>query len=346
MSAVKINYLNGLFLINKPKGITSHDVVARVRKSLQMKSVGHVGTLDPMATGLMGILVGEATKVSDYLRDETKSYKLQLKLGIETDSFDITGNIIAEADTGHLSREDVLSRINSFQGEVELRVPAFSAIKRDGKKLYQRARDGEEFTPPLKLMKFYNLKIESCELPYVDLSFDCTKGSYVRSWISELGKKLSVGATMTRLERTRILNYHLGESITLDELDKFSPQFSKLKLSFQNTQNNELTTEVTTAPSKGAYQDLYRDLGLSYYDLSRLLPLWKSITINGRDERMMLNGVITHGLNRRLILEQKLAQKLNSSQGVKVISSQTGQLLSLLEALPDSPLKIRRVFRL
>ena len=327
-------YLNGLFLIRKPSGITSHDVVAKLRRILSIKQVGHTGTLDPLAEGLMGVLVGEATKVSNFLRDESKSYRLELQLGLTTDTEDITGEVLENKDAGRITEEVLKSQILDLEGEMTIPVPKYSAIKRDGQKLYEKARAGVEFEPPLKLMGFSNIKIENVDLPKAQVSFNCTKGSYVRSWITELGRHLEVGATMTALERTRIFNYHLEEAIQLEDLESLKEGFHELKQAYLNQPESFYTQKM----------DLVKKLGLSFYELSQLFPHWKSIMIQGRDEKLLKNGMVSHELNRRLIFEQKKAQKTGEIQDIKVLSSSSGQLLSILEARPDSPLKIKRVF--
>lgn len=211
---------NGLFLINKEQGVTSHDVVFSLRKILKDKQIGHIGTLDPMATGLLVCLVGESVKLSDYLMGSDKKYGLTLKLGIETDSWDITGNVLKTSDE-IVSERQIESAIQKFSGNQNLSIPMFSAKKINGQKLYEIARkdnDMESFEGPLKEMKFWDLKIHEIKFPLVRLEFWCSKGAFVRSWAYSLGKKLGVGAVLAQLERQAIGEYSLGSATTLNQL--------------------------------------------------------------------------------------------------------------------------------
>ncbi len=228
--------LNGLILIDKKEGMTSHDVVFSLRKILKDKQVGHIGTLDPMAEGLLVCLVGESVKLSDYLMGSDKTYRLTLKLGLDTDTWDITGKTLNTSDNV-VTGSAIEAAIFSLMGDQKLSIPMYSAKKVDGKKLYEVARKssailaplpsqesdsfrttGAEFEGPAKEMKFWDLKMASIRYPYVSLEFQCSKGSFVRSWVYALGKKLGVGAALSKLERLAIGEYSLENATTLEKL--------------------------------------------------------------------------------------------------------------------------------
>ena len=228
--------LNGLILIDKKEGMTSHDVVFSLRKIIKDKQVGHIGTLDPMAEGLLVCLVGESVKLSDYLMGSNKTYRLTFKLGVETDTWDITGQVLKT--TAQVVDSNVIrSAIELLMGNQVLAIPMYSAKKVDGKKLYEVARKssanlapmseqtkensefvGVEFEGPAKDMKFWDLKIAFIEYPYVSLEFQCSKGSFVRSWVYTLGKRLGVGAALSKLQRLAIGEFSLEKATTLENL--------------------------------------------------------------------------------------------------------------------------------
>lgn len=218
--SVPNNKLNGILLINKESGVTSHDVVFSLRKIVKDKQVGHIGTLDPLADGLLVCLVGESVKLSDYLMGSDKKYRLTLKLGVETDSWDSTGNILKTFDAA-VDKETLESSIHALSGDQNLPIPMYSAKKVNGQKLYEIARNDktiENFEGPLKEMKFWAVEILNIQMPFVTVEFRCSKGSFVRSWIHILGKQLGTGAIMTALKRLAIGEYTLENSATLGQL--------------------------------------------------------------------------------------------------------------------------------
>lgn len=200
--------------------MTSHDVVFALRKIVKDKQVGHIGTLDPLADGLLVCLVGESVKLSDYLMASNKRYQLTFKLGVETDTWDSTGKVLKTSQV-KIDEATLNKAILEFSGEQVLPIPMYSAKKVKGQKLYDIARADvtlENFEGPLKEMKFWEVKILNINLPEVTVEFWCSKGSFVRSWIYCLGKKMGYGATMTQLRRLNIGNYSLQDAITLEEL--------------------------------------------------------------------------------------------------------------------------------
>lgn len=255
--------LNGLLLINKPSGCTSHDVVARARKILKTKSIGHTGTLDPLASGLMVLLVGQATKLSDFFLKGNKGYRVRIKLGIVTDSLDTTGKILSEKNTSHLSEEKVLEKIKFLQGHHVLPIPAFSAKKVDGVKMCEMARKGEKVPEIEKDMFFYDLQVIAMDVPFVELSFSCSKGSFVRSWVQKLGELLQVGAIVQELERTYSEPYDLKNAISLEKLEG-------------------------------------GELGAAWIPLNQTLLDWPGIIVNPQEQHHVQNGLIPGLLSSRI----------------------------------------------
>ncbi len=301
---------DGLLLIDKPEGLTSHDVVDHVRRKLSRKDVGHAGTLDPLATGLLVLLIGNATKLSDFILNGDKAYETTLQLGIETDTDDKTGNIIKTfSQTLDFSKADYEKIISELSGSIELPVPIYSAIKIKGQKLYHKAREGQVFTPPLKTMEFRNIQILESHPDQLKVHFDCSKGSYVRSWVKAIGQKLGCGATVTSLRRTNSNPYSVVEAISWPEFVELSPE------------------------------SLYQ--GSSWIPLKKSLPSWPSLKIEGFDEKLISNGQISRRLHRFLELEYGQIENL---EGVKLLSRRSGELVSLLSYNPPLNFKIRRVF--
>ena len=219
--------LSGLLLVDKPSGITSFDVVARLRRVLGTRRIGHTGTLDPMATGLMAVLIGRGTKLAPYVTDTRKSYRAVARLGLETNTYDAEGEIVAEASEVLLSQvteRHVQEALAQFRGPIKQRPPAFSAIKVDGERLYAKARRGEEVTAPIRDVVVHEVTLLSHELPSVEFFVDCSKGTYIRSIAHDLGQTLNVGAHLTALRRTRVGAFELSDAWTLDALEALPEQ--------------------------------------------------------------------------------------------------------------------------
>ena len=207
--------MDGIFNIYKEKGFTSHDVVAVVRKTIHMKKVGHTGTLDPDAEGVLPICVGRATKLSDIIMDGRKSYRAVLRLGITTTTEDASGEILAACPV-EFDEEKIRRAALSFMGKQEQIPPMYSAIKVNGKKLYELAREGKEIERKARMIEIYDIRIR-CFLPpdAVELDVDCSKGTYIRTLCADIGKKLGCGAAMAQLKRTRAGSFRVEDSITL-----------------------------------------------------------------------------------------------------------------------------------
>ena len=214
-----INSLSGILFINKPAGITSHDVVDHVRRKLHMKRIGHAGTLDPMATGLLIILVGQATKLSQYLMGLDKSYTGTMKLGETTDSQDRDGEIVETKPVEGITPEKIEEVAKTFVGDQYQTPPMFSAKKQGGVALYKLARKGVEVEREPRFIRIESLNVQKVELPFVTFDVRCSKGTYIRTIAHDIGQKLGVGAHLTSLVRTSIDKYQLSEAIDLDAFE-------------------------------------------------------------------------------------------------------------------------------
>ncbi|MGC8902691.1 MAG: tRNA pseudouridine(55) synthase TruB [Fervidobacterium sp.] len=208
--------ISGLILVDKEKGPTSHDMVNKVRRILKIQQVGHAGTLDPFASGLLLIGVGKATRLLEYLQGETKIYKVKMKLGIITDTFDITGNIMEENQID-ISEKEIIDAINSFVGTYKQVPPAYSAKKYQGRKLYEFAREGKIINLPPREVTIYEITNINIELPYVEFTTKVSAGTYIRSLCMDIGYKLGCGATAVELRRTRVGKFTIDDAIALDE---------------------------------------------------------------------------------------------------------------------------------
>jgi tRNA pseudouridine55 synthase len=209
----------GILLLDKPSGPTSHDVVMAVRRGTGEKQVGHAGTLDPLATGLLVICLGPATRLSDYLRDKDKRYRARVRLGQSTNTYDADGEITAETDNLP-ERATVEEALVKFRGPIQQRPPAFSAIKRGGKKAYELARAGEAVELEARPVEIHLLELLEWQPPEFTLDVFCSSGTYIRSLAHDLGQALGCGAHLTALRRTASGNFQVGEAVTLDELKK------------------------------------------------------------------------------------------------------------------------------
>ena len=210
---------DGIINVYKEKGFTSHDVVAKMRGILKQKKIGHTGTLDPMAEGVLPVCLGKATKLCDMLTDKTKTYEAVLLLGRETDTQDTTGEILAEypvmADVAQV-KEAVLS----FLGHYDQIPPMYSALKVDGKKLYELARAGKEVERKARPVEILDIHVDRIELPRVTMTVTCSKGTYIRTLCYDIGRKLGCGGCMESLLRTQVSGFCLKDSLTLTQIEE------------------------------------------------------------------------------------------------------------------------------
>ena len=209
--------MDGILNIYKEKGYTSHDVVAILRKKLSIKRIGHTGTLDPNAEGVLVVCLGRATKAVSYLEADSKRYIAELTLGFTTDTGDIWGNILSEKNVD-LSEEEIKSAILSFKGKISQVPPMYSALKVNGKKLYELAREGIEVKRKARDIEIFNIEIISIDENKVSFEVFCSKGTYIRTLCEDIGAKLGVGATMSALERIQAGNFKKETAIKLDDI--------------------------------------------------------------------------------------------------------------------------------
>jgi tRNA pseudouridine55 synthase len=211
--------LHGYLVLDKPGGWTSFDVVARARRILGEKRIGHAGTLDPAATGVLPLAVGAATKTLEFLTDASKTYLADITFGVETDSQDIEGRVTRISDASGLTGANVATALQRMLGPQEQIPPMHSAIKIGGQKLYELARRGEEIERPPRPVTFYTLDLCAWEPPVATVLVDCSKGTYIRSLARDLGEALGVGAHLSNLVRTRSGPFSLDDAITIAELE-------------------------------------------------------------------------------------------------------------------------------
>ena len=214
------NIYNGIINIFKEKGFTSHDVVAKMRGILKQKKIGHSGTLDPDATGVLPILLGNATVLSDMLTDKSKEYEAVMLLGVSTDTQDITGKILEKRDTSNLNKDTVKEVILSFLGEYMQLPPMYSALKVGGKKLVDLAREGKEVKREPRAVYIFDINIMDISLPKVKFKAKVSKGTYIRTLCHDIGEKLSVGGCMESLIRTRVDRFYINDAITLKQVEE------------------------------------------------------------------------------------------------------------------------------
>lgn len=302
---------HGLILVDKPTGMTSHDVVAKVRRWLGTKAIGHAGTLDPLATGLMVLLIGEATKISDYILTGDKGYRVKIRFGIETDSLDVTGQVTKTFSSWTHVPERVEQIMKSLMGSHVLPIPKFSATKINGETMLQKTLKNEEFEAPSKEMNFYDLNILENNSEFAICEFKCSKGSFVRAWVQNLGELLGYGATVEELNRFYSQPFQVSEAKSLENLLGMNPK--------------ELTNIIIP--------------------LQSCLLDWEAMTVSGKDEKLMQNGQVPNELAKRLIFQQKLSNSTKKTIGVRVFQGSNGLLSSIIEVQPFKNLKIKRVFR-
>jgi len=214
---------DGVLPINKPAGMTSHDVVAKLRKLLKTKKIGHTGTLDPEVTGVLPICIGKATKLSDYIMEMPKTYRGQLTLGLSTTTQDFTGESVEDKSVSFISPNEIKKVIKEFVGEIEQVPPMYSSIKINGKKLYELARQGKEIDRPARKVNIYNIDILDINLekkyPTIDFEVRCSKGTYIRTLCVDIGKKLGYPAHMSKLVRVESGSFKLDNSYTFDDIE-------------------------------------------------------------------------------------------------------------------------------
>ena len=260
--------INGILLINKPKEYTSHDVVAKVKRILNVKKVGHTGTLDPNATGVLPLLLNDGTKLSKYLIEHDKEYEVTLKLGIKTDTADSEGNVLEEReiDFDEIVR-NIGSVLKSFIGKQEQIPPIYSAIKVNGKKLYEYAREGKEVEIKPRQIEIYSINLQGYnkEENIIKFKVYCSKGTYIRSLCEDIAKRLGTIGYMKELNRTKVGKFNVEDAITLEELEKEANVKEKvitMQELFKDFKNIKLNEEQLAKFLNGVKLEIKKEDGL------------------------------------------------------------------------------------
>jgi len=249
---------SGIINVYKEKGYTSFDVVAILRKTFHIKKIGHTGTLDPDAEGVLPVCFGKATKVCDLLTDKDKVYQAVMRLGITTDTEDMTGQVLEEKPVS-CTEEEVQNVIESFVGEQEQIPPMYSALKVNGKKLYELARQGIEVERKSRPIQIFSIQIDAIKLPEVTFTVHCSKGTYIRTLCKDIGEKLGCGACMRSLLRKKVAGFALENALTLEEIRKHYEEntldsfLSSVDAVFPNTPQVDVYMESQKYACNGAF---------------------------------------------------------------------------------------------
>ena len=249
---------DGFLLVDKPSGITSSKLVQLIRKTFYLNKIGHTGTLDPLATGLMVLCVGQATKFSQFLLVKDKSYRVSIKLGVATDTFDAEGLVTSEKDVNHVTRDLIEASLTNFQGEIEQIPPMYSAIKKNGVPLYKMARRGLKIDLEPRKARIHEIETLGFDGKFLDLKVCCSKGTYIRTIAADLGDVLGCGAHVAELRRLSVGSYDEKDMLAFDEL---------VKLENRDGLADHLL------PIASAFKD------------------WSEVLINPRQARLLMNGV-------------------------------------------------------
>lgn len=223
--------MDGVISIFKNTGMTSFDVVRIIKKVSGTKKVGHTGTLDPEASGVLPVCIGKGTKIIDYIMNSDKVYEVEFKLGIKTTTYDLEGEIIEENDPSNINNEEILKTINSFKGEYSQVPPMYSALKQNGVRLYELARKGIEVEREGRLVKIYNIEDIKVDNPNISMKVTCSKGTYIRSLCYDIGEALGVGAAMTKLKRTKTSKFSEEQSVNISDIN--SDNINKFVISIE-----------------------------------------------------------------------------------------------------------------
>ncbi len=311
--------LSGLLLVNKESGVTSHDVVSKVRRALGTKAVGHTGTLDPMAEGLMVLLIEKATKLSPWIMSEDKIYTGVAKLGETTTTGDFEGSVLKKFPNRYFSLSEVQDAAISLKGLNELRVPKYSAVKIDGEKLYNKARAGVDFLAPLKIMNFFDSKVfEVSEGIDAHFYVHCSKGSYIRSWSERLGECLESGAHLKSLKRETVGSFKLESAISFKQIDELSEL--------------DVTDKASLLSSNRGFVPFEK--ALSYAEI---------LYLSDSESKLFINGQLPHKVRPRLHPMLRESIKAQKDHVVRIFNKKSN-LLGLVSLASSGQVKISRVF--
>ena len=282
---------SGFLLVDKPSGITSSKLVQVIKKTFSLNKIGHTGTLDPLATGLMVLCVGQATKFSQFLLVKDKSYRVSIKLGVATDTFDAEGLVTSEKAVNHVTRELIEASLTNFQGEIEQIPPMYSAIKKNGVPLYKMARRGLKVDLEPRKVRIHEIKALGFDGKFLDLKVCCSKGTYIRTIAADLGDVLGCGAHVVELRRLSVGTYDEKDMLTFDELVKL-----------ENTDG--LADHLL--PIASAFKD------------------WSEVLIDPRQARLLMNGV---KLADRFVLRDSRVGIYESIDGIEKKFIGVGEIL-------------------
>ncbi len=243
--------MDGIILINKDKGITSRDVVNKVCKILNTNRVGHTGTLDPIATGLMVLCVGEGLKLVELLTNHDKDYIAKVKVGIKTDTYDLTGKVL-EAKEVKLNKDDLINCLNSFLGEYLQTVPIYSSVKVNGKKLYEYAREKKEVELPKREIDITNIELLSFNNDEIEFITTVSKGTYIRSLIEDICTKLNTVGTMSKLIRTKQGKFNIEDSYSLDDIKNNNYKLISIEEALQDMESIDIDESLLKPVNNGA----------------------------------------------------------------------------------------------
>ena len=249
--------IDGILNVNKPEGKTSFNIVAWLKRLTGEKHVGHAGTLDPIATGVLPICFGQATRVARFLTESSKTYLAQIELGITTDTFDRQGKIIERGDTSGITVTQIEKALTAFQGVIKQVPPVYSALKHQGRRYYELARAGIPIKPKPRQVEIVNLELISCQLPLITINVECSKGTYIRSLAHDIGQCLRCGAHLKNLTRLRCGLFHIEDALYLPQIEE----------AFQ----------------KGTWEEFL-------FPLDSPLSNWKTIIVDKRNELAIRNG--------------------------------------------------------
>ena len=287
--------LHGVLVVDKPDGWTSHDVVKRVRTVLGIQKVGHAGTLDPHATGVLPVLIGKGTKIAQFLIDWDKEYSAVLQFGQKTDTQDAWGVVLEEKSWETVSEEQIRAVFMDFHGPIQQVPPMYSAVKVDGQSLYKKARKGQVVERRAKTVVIHDIEIQGIALPDVSFRVVCSKGTYVRTLCEDIGERLGVGGHLKRLQRTRVGPLHVDQAIGMDCL----------------------RDEVA-----------FSQLDSAWWSLDRVLKEFPAVEVNAHDARKVLHGNAIPWTRVEWVKENILSR--TSAEGSRVrVKSQDGVLLAL-----------------
>lgn len=279
--------INGLLVVNKPNGLTSRDVVNKVSKVLNTKKIGHTGTLDPIATGVLVLTIGKCTKISEMIVANKKEYVAEVKLGIKTDTLDVTGNILKEEDY-KVDETDLKKVINSFKCSYNQQVPIYSAVKVNGKRLYEYARNNEEVELPSRLITIYD--IELLKVNKTGFKFRCivSKGTYIRSLINDICIKLNTIGVMKSLVRTKQGEFTIDNSYTLEEIENNSYNIISLEEIFKDIFTVNVDEKLKFKIINGQIIDNIYNEDLVLFKDDKILAIYKRVNNKLKPYKMFI----------------------------------------------------------